>query len=374
MQENLIGYLLGALDGDEQADIQQRLEYDPELREQLREIEAKLIPLEQERWQHEPPAGLAAATCKFVFEQKATPASVANKANKPLKQRAGFSQLSEWNPRKHGWDVVDAVIAAGIFIAAALLFFPAIANSRHLARMTTCQDNLRQVGFSMGMFGEQNNGVLPYIPNFGNTGVAGYYAPQLVESGLLQEQGRFLCPSSELACLERGSFRVPSTAQINSASGERLVNLQKKMGGSYMYTLGHFDGGKHNATVNRGRKFFPVLADAHSTVSGKAANPHGREGHNVAFEDGHVRFVIGMTPNHPFLVSERGLVEAGSHELDPVLGLSSTRPQARLDNGTPAEVGIAPRRLRIQLRIWRKAAPASTTLDGDLDAPINLMD
>ena len=91
MQENLLGYLLGALDGEEREDIQKRLEYDPQLREQLAELETQLIPLERERWQHEPPAGLAAATCKFVADAKVSPESAdsAHAAVKRNKKRSG---------------------------------------------------------------------------------------------------------------------------------------------------------------------------------------------------------------------------------------------------------------------------------------------
>jgi len=350
MQENLLGYLLGALDGEEQADIKQRLDYDPQLREQLAELEAQLIPLEQERWQHEPPAGLAASTCKAIFDSKVTtePAVSARSTIKEAKKRSradradGLSHLSEWNPRKHGWDFVDAAIAAGIFAAAALLFFPAIANSRNAARMAACQNNLRLGSVGLSAFGAQNNGVLPYIPTSGNTGVAGFYAPQLVEGGFIDEDARFLCPASTLAASERGSFRVPTAKEIHAARGTELAEMQQTMGGSYMYTLGHFKRGRHYSTTNRGRNSFPVLADARLTPDGKRVAPHGEEGVNVAFEGGHVRFIVGLAPNHPFFVSDRGVIEAGSREKDAVLGHSWARPQPLASDGDSVETGIAP--------------------------------
>ena len=352
MQENLLGYLLGALDGDEREDIQKRLEYDPQLREQLAELEHRLEPLEREDWQHEPPAGLAAATCKFVADSKVSresddaPCAVVKKLNRPdvepsakRRQRQKWSQLSEWNPRKHGWDLVDAAIAAGIFAAAAMLFFPAIANSRHLARMAACQDNLRLSNVGLSIFGERNNGVLPYIPTSGNTGVAGFYAPQLVEGGFLTEDASFVCPSSSLAS-EGGNFRVPTAKQIREARGEELVEFHQKMGGSYMFSMGHFQRGRHHATINRGRNFFPVMADAKMSPDGKTMSPHGDEGINVAFEGGNVRYLVGVTSSHPFFVSDRGLIEAGSHAEDAVLGHSWSRPQPLALNGDSVETGV----------------------------------
>ena len=342
MQENLLGYLLGALDGEERDDIQKRLDYDPQLREQLAELETQLIPLERERWQHEPPAGLAAATCKFVADAKVTCESSdsAHTAVRQTKKSKGLRQLSEWNPRKHGWDLVDAAVAAGIFAAAAMLFFPAIANSRHQARMAACQDNLRLANVGLSVFGERNNGVLPYIPPSGNTGVAGFYAPQLVEGGFLDDDARFICPSSDLAC-ERGSFEIPTAAEIREASGSQLEEMQKKMGGSYMYTMGHFNRGRHYSTVNRGRNFFPVMADAKMNADGKQMSPHGDHGVNVAFEGGNVRYIVGLTAHHPFFVSDRGVIEAGSHVQDAVLGHSWSRPQPLAFDGNSMDTGAA---------------------------------
>ena len=44
------------------------------------------------------------------------------------------------------------VVAAGIFIAASLLFFPAMNQSRFAARLTGCKNNLRQVGLGLDMY------------------------------------------------------------------------------------------------------------------------------------------------------------------------------------------------------------------------------
>jgi hypothetical protein len=53
---------------------------------------------------------------------------------------------------------------------------------------------------------------------------------------------------------------------------------------------------------------------------------HGGRGVNVAFEGGNVRYIVNLTRQHPYFVSDRGLVEAGTHVNDPVLGHSWSRP------------------------------------------------
>ena len=352
-EENLLGYLLGALDGAEHEEVRRELENNPALREKLDMLELRLAPLEEDRWQHEPPAGLAAATCQFVAE-------TAREVRPRRQANSRFSQVfSEWNPQKHGWDMIDAAVAAGIFFAAALLFFPAIAGSRDQARRLACENNLRTSSVALSMFGERNNlawgaanltnvsntaeklaeanatnqrlwlstGSFPYIPATGKTGVAGFYAPQLVQGGFQTDHSVFLCPSSNLGANGRHHFFVPSIEQIESANGESLISLQRNMGGSYMYTLGHISSRRHQATRNLGRSHFPIMSDGFFTQNnGGSILMHGGKGMNIAFEDGHVKFIVNIGQHHDFFTSDRGLVEAGRNANDAVLGHSWTRP------------------------------------------------
>jgi hypothetical protein len=43
--------------------------------------------------------------------------------------------MREYGASPRGWSLADGVVAAGIFFAAALLFFPAVVNSRHHAQL-----------------------------------------------------------------------------------------------------------------------------------------------------------------------------------------------------------------------------------------------
>ncbi len=324
MDENLLGYLLGALDGAEHDEIQRQLDDEPHLRERLAEWEARLAPLERERWQYEPPEGLAAATCAMVA-RRASQVTLGGARISPSR-----SAMSEWNPHKHGWDMVDMVVAAGIFLAAALLFFPAIANSRQQARLLSCQNKLRATAFALSACSDLSNGVFPFIPTQGKTGVAGIYAPQLMERGFLSSHASVLCPSSALAATSRNQFVIPTFDQIRSSSGEELVRWQQTMGGSYMYTMGHLSRGFYRATRNRGRSHFPILSDGiqdPTSVNSGVASGHGDDGVNVIYEGGNVRYIRRVSRDHAYFVSERGLVEAGVDVQDAVLGQSWERPR-----------------------------------------------
>ena len=66
MQGKLLGYLLGALDGEETAFVEQALRSDGETRRELEVWRLALLPLQSPPKQVDAPAGLARRTCQRV--------------------------------------------------------------------------------------------------------------------------------------------------------------------------------------------------------------------------------------------------------------------------------------------------------------------
>ena len=119
MEENLLGYLLGALDGAEHDEIEEKVSRDSGLRDELAALEEKLAPLQAARWDYDPPDGLAQRTCQLVADRSA--------AGELAVQPASGDQVSDGyeavgSNAGREWTLFDVVIAAGIFFAAALLF------------------------------------------------------------------------------------------------------------------------------------------------------------------------------------------------------------------------------------------------------------
>ena len=66
MQEELLGYVLGALDAPEERNIRQKIESDPSLQEEVNKLQASILPLDHLDNPLGSRPGLARRTCEWV--------------------------------------------------------------------------------------------------------------------------------------------------------------------------------------------------------------------------------------------------------------------------------------------------------------------
>src|SRR5689334_19807017 len=137
MREHLLGYLLGALDAAEQDAVEQALEKDVTLRAELERLAASVEPLRADRGEVDPPAGLASRTCAMVMEFVEEEETI--QAVSPARRREPPT-VGEPGPGR--WTLLDLIVTAGVCAAAAMLFFPAISQSRYSSQLAVCQHNL----------------------------------------------------------------------------------------------------------------------------------------------------------------------------------------------------------------------------------------
>lgn len=83
VSEQLLGYLLGALEDDEQQDLREQLSRDEDLRRELALLRELIRPLERTRPSVAAPAQLARRTCRFVAARAEELKSPRNGARSP---------------------------------------------------------------------------------------------------------------------------------------------------------------------------------------------------------------------------------------------------------------------------------------------------
>lgn len=313
MREDLLGYLLGALEPSEQRLVETRLLECAQLRHELELLRNSLAPLEADAEQFTPPAGLVARTCRLV-SLRSYRESPNDEAARPL----------GGTPTR--WRVVDMLVAAGIVIAASMLFFPAVAHSRFQAKVDACQNNLRVVGQALLRYSQFHDGYFPVVPVSGNLSMAGVYAPTLLDHGFL-DGAQWVCCPGDLSVRDP-LLKVPTLAQLEAAGPRMLIQLRRTSGGSYGYLLGYVENGRYYPHRNLHRANFAILADAPDPRRQGSSAHHDFEGQNMLFEDGHVDFrcLCDCGCDDNIYMNVLGVVGAGIGRNDCVLGRSDAPP------------------------------------------------
>lgn len=331
LEQELLGYLLEALEDSERESVEEQLRRDSKLRRQLGRMRRLIQPLQQTRRQYTPPADLVARTCQFVASHSELRAETASEApiKRPAALQTGATSAAVAPPSwvsRFSWQ--DLAAAAVIVAAATLLILPAIENSRFNARRAACEDNLRHLGLALAEYSHKHQDYFPSVTCQGKLAAAGIYVPVLVHGGYLDDTRWAVCPSSPLA--EDRRFRVPCLNELRAASGEELQRLRSLMGGSYGFPLGFTENGRYHCTKNLQRPFFALVTDAPSDrLAGHQSINHGGYGQNVLFEDLHTQFLRipmlrGWADN--FFVNDMGFVAPGNHRNDCVIGAGATVP------------------------------------------------
>jgi|GEM_PF-1387721 len=345
MQDSIIGYLLGALDDDEMAKFEAQLRHDLDLQARVREAARSLEFLRQDDEEIEPPQGLVESTCSLVEEFRARPNSKLGELvssavqTGPVATTASAASVRlELGGDSDPWTLVDFFVACCVVLAACLLFFPAVNNSRYHVQVASCQNNLRSIGRALMEYsGADPQGFFPQVPETGNLAFAGVYASTLKSSGLVEDDHQFVCAALNNDLLDE-TFCVPSLEEITNTATENLATVHEFGGGTYGYTLGVQQNGRVQGIRNRSRNHFALMSDSPEiyTMLVSTTTTRSRDLHrNVLFESGCVRQVCVETDcwcGDQLYTNDLGEVSAGVHEADAVIAPSGAAPIIRRVN------------------------------------------
>jgi len=352
-QENLLGYVLGALDAQEQRNVQQLIDENPAIEEQLLQIKNSIIPLDCLE-STGPPPGLARRTCESVagwqneselvdpadssslgpciqaaFEAEASHCENALAAadqvgadddHGPLTPMLRSSVSQRFlHPRT--WSIPDVLVGMALIAIMAGILFPAISYTRYNSRIVDCQHNMGQIGMALMSFSSAHEGQFVVIPRDGKLSNVGSFGPILKDSGFVEDDSVFSCAGVA------GSLppvHIPSCDQIkNSQCAKEMDHYRRTMSGHYGYTMGYEVDGQYQSPRNMGRSNVVLVADRPSCLPGRVSQNHGGKGQNCLFEDGRVEFVRGhVYGGDAIFENDYGIVGPGSHESDNVIAPS----------------------------------------------------
>ncbi len=372
--ENLLGYVLGALDAQEQRDVQEAIDADPQLDEQLLAIKSALAPLDYLDTSG-PRPGLARRTCELVaningrplqrldksdfYSNSSLSAALASNAlttaspdgssarstlsthnmTSMLLDKSNFSRDPSrqlWLPST--WSLPDFVMAVAVMAVLAGLLFPAVSYSRYNSRLLGCQNNLRQLGQAFYQYSQTHGGRFVEIPRSGPLSVCGSFAPILKDGGFVPDDNLFGCPGLAGNSKRAVPIRIPSIQSLEQASGQQLIQLHQNISGDYGGSMGYFSTEGYVPPSNLGRTNVVLLADMPSMgCSGRISSNHGGGGQNCLYEDGHVGYVFGDSIGQDAIfVNDYNLVAPGCRPEDNVIAPSHLSPSFAYNQPKPA--------------------------------------
>ena len=325
MRNELLGYLLGALDKEEHAQVESTLAQDRALQSDAELLRKGLAPLEADREHFEPSADLWRRTVEFVMLRAGLHGGP-GAADADVVVRPAPVWTDGPAPTRR-WRLVDISVAAGILVAAMSVVVPAVIQSRANAQRMACAERLQETHAGLASFAEMHNRLLPVASvSDGAHGKAGIYAPLLLDAGYLGSENSVFCPGTEPPDEE---FTIPSLKQLESAKGRELLRLIRRMGGTYAIGIGYRENGKYRPLMLRVGDNFPLMADLPG-ANGKPRGHHGGCGQNILMADGQVLYIYApcwpRNRDHDIYTNDEGKLDAGMRSGDSVLAPSEFGP------------------------------------------------
>ncbi len=146
MREDLIGYLLAALEPHEMRDIERALKNSPALREELEFLRSQMAPIDEAIGGLplvDAPSDLVRRTMDLIPTRESMELAGVDAATLELSPVPFTSRLARGFSRAHRSDWIVAMMSAAAVVA---LLLPALSHIRNQSRITLCQDQLRQLG------------------------------------------------------------------------------------------------------------------------------------------------------------------------------------------------------------------------------------
>ena len=228
--------------------------------------------------------------------------------------------LLEVNSMRRGFTLIELLVVIAIIAILAAILFPVFAKAREKARQASCQSNLKQIALAGLMYAsDYDQRPLPmYIQGWNVTGTAGTFTGRIWWNGLIEPYTKnrqlLICPSATFDA----AFHDANTPCGNA--GDSIIRHHTGVGynwyrNDFATDAGYWYGIK-DASVQRPAEKVTYM-DSECVVAGPnpalwatdnfvgwvaTGDPWGEEirhngGNNVAFYDGHVKFMMKSAMN-----------------------------------------------------------------------------
>jgi hypothetical protein len=315
--ENLLGYLLNALDEKSQREVEAYLSDSAEGQGRLELLRRALEPLAADQEELVPSPELLYRTLARVAEYSC----LRDLPRAPAPPRRHISYRAPWRR-------AELVVAASVLIVALGTAVTGLAQLRNHSAFAECKDNLRVFYAALRSYHDEHRqfpDVTAEAPHIS----AGMMVPILVNAGVVD------AASLSVRCPGNGGARpCPVTYEdTKDLTAEQFAKLAPRLMSWYAYSLGYVDDeGAYRAPHLRGGidTHIPLMSDRppYGNEMGNSPN-HGGSGQNVLFQDGRVEFRTARSLDYfddDIFLNKAHEEHAGKGAYDGCLGRSASTP------------------------------------------------
>lgn len=207
--------------------------------------------------------------------------------------------------KQMGFTLVELLVVIAIISILATMLFPVFAKGREAAKRSQCASNLRNLHSAVLMYAQDHNESMPFEIKLENSTPA--FGSHTVLMGYVKSPDVFRCPSDS-GDLRSGVPVFERFGRSYKMEGRCFSNpWDDKLGSPVIRKLSHLDNGVDTKKMMEGKYeeneqhlaqlqlmrdlFFPWDKGKEMKKEGLFQNPWHKEGANVIFLDGHIRFV-----------------------------------------------------------------------------------
>jgi prepilin-type processing-associated H-X9-DG protein len=315
--ENLLGYLLNALDETSRREVEAYLAASAEAQGRLEFLRRALEPLAADQEETAPPGDLLYRTLGRVAEY-------ACRRDLPRAPAPPRDQIITY---RSPWRRAEVLVAASILIVALGTAVSGLVQLRHSSAFVECKDNLRVFYAALRPYHVEHKH-FPDVTAEAPHNVAGMMVPILVNAGVLDSAHVSVrCPGNG------GASPCPVTYEnTKDLSEDEFSKVAPRLMSWYAYSLGYFDqAGTYHAPHLSGRvdSHIPLMSDRPPFGNDMGNSPnHGGTGQNVLFQDGHVAYLTtrSLGFDEDIFLNQAHEERAGRDVYDGCLGRSAARP------------------------------------------------
>ena len=206
--------------------------------------------------------------------------------------------------KKSGFTLIELLVVIAIIAILAAILFPVFAKAREKARQTTCASNMKNLGTAIMMYAQDYDELYPFA-YLDTTYKGGAFTDWY---GNLQPYVKntqvYLCPSAPTTNPYIGNYSsnrgiMPyhfggyETAAMSTAAVSSPADIYAIFDGGY-FSLANTDlglCGAYDAWLPGSGNFNGVAWQGNSAYRSDYLNGRHNEGVNMAFADGHVKFL-----------------------------------------------------------------------------------